>query len=186
MEGRPPDDDAELTRRSKEGDLDAYAQLVRAYQPMAVRLAHLIGGGSADADDAAQEGFVKAYRSLHKHRDGAPLRPWVLQIVANEARNRRRSAGRRQRYELALVEDRTSGGAAPSPEAAVLATESRAAVLAAVEALPRAQRDVVACRYLLGLSESETAAVLALAPGTVKSRLARALDKLRPALAGDR
>src|SRR5439155_25301581 len=119
VEDRPLDD-LELTRRAKEGDMDAYAQLVRAYQPLAVRLAHLLCGGAADAEDAAQEGFIKAYRALDRHRDGAPLRPWLLTIVANEARNRRRAAGRCAHYELTMVEDRASGEAVPSPEAAVL------------------------------------------------------------------
>ena len=165
--------------------MDAYAQLVRAYQPIAVRLAHVICGSSGDAEDAAQQAFVKAHRALGRHRDDAPFRPWVLRIVANEAKNQVRAAGRRSRYELALIEDRASGGAAPSPEVAVLAREDRRLLLAAVAGLPGRQRHVVACRYLLGMSEAETAAVLDVSPGTVKSRLARALDRLRTALAAE-
>ena len=159
VEGRPLDD-VDLTRRAKEGDMDAYASLVRAYQPIAIRVAHLICGAAGDAEDAVQDTFVKAHRALGGHHEGTAFRPWVLAIVANEARNRRRSSGRRTRYELALVEDRASGGAAPSPEAAVVANEVRGQLLAAVAALPARQRDVVACRYLLALSEAETAAVL--------------------------
>ena len=181
MEGRPPDD-VELTRRAKEGDIDAYASLVRAYQPVAIRVAHVICGAAGDAEDVVQDAFVKAQRALGSHREGTPFRPWILAIVANEARNRRRSSGRRTRYELALIEDRASGEAAPSPEAAVLAEEARRQLLVAVAALPARQRDVVACRYLLALSEAETATVLGLAGGTVKSRLARALGRLRAAL----
>jgi len=165
--------------------MDAYAQVVRAYQPLAVRVAHVICGGSAEAEDSAQEAFVKAYRALDRYRDGAPFRPWLLSIVANEAKNRRRSAGRRAAYELALVEDRALGGAAPSPEAAVLVRESQRTLLSAVALLPARQRDVVACRYLLGLSEAETAAVLGLPAGTVKSRAARALARLRERLDDD-
>ncbi len=165
--------------------MDAYAQLVRAYQPLATRVAYLICGGSADAEDAAQDGFVKAYRALDRHRDGAPFRPWLLSIVANEAKNRRRSAGRRAGYELALVEDRALGGAAPSPEAAVLVHESQRTLLTAVAALPARQRDVVSCRYLVGLSEAETASVLGLPAGTVKSRAARVLARLRERLDTD-
>jgi RNA polymerase sigma factor (sigma-70 family) len=162
--------------------MDAYASLVRAYQPVAIRVAHVIGGAAGDAEDVVQDAFVKAHRALHRHRDGTPFRPWVLAIVANEARNRRRAAGRRTRYELALKEDRASGGAAPSPEAAALAGDARRELLAAVAALPARQRDVVACRYLLALSEAETAVVLGLAEGTVKSRLSRALGRLRTTL----
>ena len=162
--------------------MDAYASLVRAYQPIAIRVAHVICGGPSDAEDAVQDAFVKAHRALGGHREGTPFRPWVLAIVANEARNRRRSSGRRTHYELAMVDDRASGEAAPSPEAAVLANEARRQLLAAVSALPNRQRDVVACRYLLALSEAETAVVLGLAGGTVKSRLARGLGRLRTML----
>jgi RNA polymerase sigma-70 factor (ECF subfamily) len=163
--------------------MDAYASLVRAYQPLALRVAHVICGSASDAEDAVQDAFVKAHRALRSHRDGTPFQPWVLAIVANEARNRRRAAGRRTRYELALVADRASGGAVPSPEAAALADEARGQLLAAVGALPTRQRDVVACRYLLALSEAETAMVLGVADGTVKSRLARGLGRLRSMLA---
>ena len=159
--------------------MDAYASLVRAYQPVALRVAHVICGVAADAEEVVQDAFVKAHRALAGHREGTPFRPWVLAIVANEARNRRRSSGRRTHYEHALIDDRASGGAAPSPEAAVLADEARRQLAAAVAALPARQRDVAACRYLLALSEAETAVVLDLAHGTVKSRLARALGRLR-------
>jgi RNA polymerase sigma-70 factor (ECF subfamily) len=77
-----------------------------------------------------------------------------------------------------------SGDAAPSPEDVTVATERRERLLGAVERLPEAQRDVVVCRYLLELSEGETAAVLAVPHGTVKSRLSRALEQLETALEG--
>ena len=93
---RPPTEE-ELVERAKRGDDDAYEELVRAYQGIAFRTAYLVAGNAADAEDAAQEGFVKAHRALGRFRRGAPFRPWLLQIVANEARNRRRSAGRRDR-----------------------------------------------------------------------------------------
>jgi RNA polymerase sigma-70 factor (ECF subfamily) len=171
-----------LVRRAKEGDADAFAQLVRAHQPAARRLALVLCGGLGDGDDAVQEAFVKAWYALARFRDGAPFRPFLLTIVANEARNRRRAAGRRAGYELRLAVDRASGEAAPSPEAAVLDAEQRRTLAAAVAALPARQRDVVACRHLLGLSEMETAEILRLRPGTVKSRLSRALDRLRATL----
>ena len=70
---------------------------------MAFRTAYLVTGSAADADDAAQEAFVKAWRSLGRFRPGAPLKPWLLQIVVNESRNRRRSAGRRAGLELRVA-----------------------------------------------------------------------------------
>lgn len=155
----------------------AYGQLLRAHEQAARRLALFICGD--DGDDATQDAFVKGWRALDRFRQESPFRAWLLRIVANEARNRRRAAGRRRHHELRLAEDRASGGAALSPEAAVLVDERRQALLAAVEALPDKLRDVVVSRHLVGLSEAETAAVLDIPVGTVKSRLARALDRLR-------
>ena len=122
---------------------------------------------------------MKAYRGLPGFRSGAPFRPWLLQIVANEARNRRRSAGRQARLALRFGAEGSSGGAAPSPEAALLRTERRAELLAAVERLSEEQRLAIVCRYVLDLSEEETAAALGCRCGTVKSRLARGLERLR-------
>ena len=152
---------------------------MNAYQGIAFRTAYLVVGNAAEAEDAAQEGFVKAFRALGRFRSGEPLRPWLLKIVANEARNRRRSSARRDALALRAAADRPSGEAAPSPEAALLDAERRTRLLAAVDELPDAQRLVVCCRYFLDLSEEETASVLGLRLGTVKSRTARALARLR-------
>jgi RNA polymerase sigma-70 factor (ECF subfamily) len=139
----------------------------------------LVIAGPSDAADAVQEGFVKGYRALDRFRPGSPFRPWILAIVANEARNRRRSAGRRDALALRLAEP--APAASPSSEEAALGTLARERLLAAVQALPERDRQVVTCRYLLDLSEAETAAVLSWPLGTVKSRLSRALDRLREA-----
>ena len=128
MEGRPLDEQ-ELVERAREGDARAYEALVRRYQDLAFRTAYVIAGGAADAEDAAQEGFVKAWYALPRFRAGAPFRPWLLAIVANEARNRRRSGRRQDDLALRVAEDRPSGDAAPSPEAAALATEQRRLLL---------------------------------------------------------
>ena len=156
---------------------------MRAYQGIAFRTAYLVAGNAADAEDAAQEGFVKAHRALGRFRRGAPFRPWLLQIVANEARNRRRSAGRRTGLVLRAAAEGSSGGAAPSPEGALLAGEEQERLLAAVNGLREEERLVIACRYFLDLSEEETAAALGVRIGTVKSRTSRALDHLRESYA---
>ena len=130
--------------------------------------------------------LVKAFYALPRFRRGAPLRPWLLAIVANEARNRRRSGGRREALALRAADDPSSGGAAPSPEGRLLATEERTELLAALESLGEDDRLVLSCRYLLDLSEAETAEVLSLRRGTVKSRTSRALDRLRAQLGGER
>ena len=185
MVGRPLQE-SELVERARAGDAGAFAELVRGHQEIAFRTANLICGNAADAEDAAQEGFVKAYRALPRFRAGEPLRPWLLTIVANEARNRRRSAGRRTALALrAAGEERPIGEAAPSPEAALLAGERRAALLAAIARLREDDRLVIGCRYLLELSEAETAAALGVRPGTVKSRLSRGLERLRAELGED-
>ena len=152
---------------------------MHAYQGIAFRTAYVIARNASDAEDAAQDGFVKAWRALGRFREGAPFRPWLLRIVANEASNRRRSAGRRAGLALRAATEEPSGGAAPSPEAALLSAEQRATLLAAVEGLPDEQRDVVALRYFLGLPEAEVAETLGIPQGTVKSRTARALERLR-------
>jgi len=167
--------------RSQRGDSRAYEELVRPHQEIAFRVAYVITRNAADAEDAAQEALVKAWRALGRFRAGEPMRPWLLRIVANEARNRRRSAGRRVRLSLRAEAEGSSGGAAPSPEASVVAADERRRLLGALETLPDDARDVLACRYLLGLSEQETAATLDLRLGTVKSRTARALDRLKEA-----
>ncbi len=164
------------------GDTRAYGALVEEHQNLAFRTAYLLTGSAAEAEDAVQEAFVKAYRALGRFRRGAPFRPWLLAIVANEARNRSRSAGRRERLALRAAEDPHSGGAVPSPEAALLEAERREELLAAVNALGEDDRLAIACRYFLGLSEEETAAALGCRRGTVKSRTSRALERLRARL----
>jgi RNA polymerase sigma-70 factor, ECF subfamily len=177
--GDRPLDENELIERTKRGDTDAYEALVHAYQGIAFRTAYVITGSAADAEEAAQDGFVKGFRAIARFRTGEPFRPWLLQIVANEARNRRRSAGRRAHLALRAAEEQGSGGAVPSPEDSVLAGERSNELLAAVNALGEEHRLVIACRYFLDLSEEETAAALGVRRGTVKSRLARALGRLR-------
>ena len=181
MEDRPPSD-AELVARAKRGETSAYEEIVRRHGTIAFRMAWTITGSAADAEEAAQDAFVKAHRALGRFREGAPLRPWLLTIVANEARNRVRSAGRREALTLRVAEERRPDGAVPSPEAALLGSEQREELLAALGQLSESDRQVIACRYFLELSEEETAAALDCARGTVKSRLSRALGRLREEL----
>jgi len=178
MEGRP-EEDAELFARAQRGDIDAYEEIVQRYQQLAFRTAYVITRSAAEAEDAAQDAFVKAYRALASFRTGAEPRPWLLRIVANEARNRVRSAGRRQRLELRLVEGFRQGDAAPSPEAAAVGADERRRLIGMVNELEENDRLIIASRYFLELSGEETAAALGIPEGTVKSRLSRALSRLR-------
>lgn len=182
MEGRPADD-TELIARAQSGDTAAYEEIVQRYQQIAFRTAYIVSGSAADAEDATQDGFVKAYRALGRFRLGADFRPWLLRIVANEARNRVRSSSRRQQLQLRLTEAFRPGDAAPSPEAVAVAADERRRLLAAVNAMSGDDRMVIACRYFLELNGEETAATLGIPEGTVKSRLFRALSRLKGQLA---
>ncbi|MFN2389971.1 MAG: RNA polymerase sigma factor [Actinomycetota bacterium] len=181
MEGRPLED-AELVERARDGDVQAYEALVDRYQQLAYRTAYLVTRDTGEAEDAAQEGFVKAYYALARFRRASPFKPWLLAIVANEAKNRVRSASRRGGLALRLEQNRAPGDAAPSPEGAALLGERQRMLLAALETLSERDRLVIAYRYFFDLSEAEMADALGCAPGTVKSRAARALDRLRAVL----
>ncbi len=148
------------------------------HQTIAFRTALVLAGSPADAEEAAQDAFVKAWAALPRFRRGAPFRPWLLAIVANEARTKRRAAGRRAAWTmraaeaLVPVED-------GDPAAAVAVRERSAELRGALAALDERDRTVLGLRYLLDLSEREMGAVLGCRPGTVKSRLSRALARLR-------
>ena len=96
VEGRPLEQPGEsaLVERARRGDHNAYGELVTRYQALAARVAFVITASAADAEDVAQDAFVKAFYALDRFREGAPFRPWLLRIVANEAKNRRVAAGR--------------------------------------------------------------------------------------------
>ncbi len=172
-------DDAPAVARARTGDLDAYELLVTRHTPFAHRTAVFLGAGD-DADDVVQEAFVKAFGRLRSYRGDAPFRPWLLAIVANETRNLHRSRRRRDGLVLRAAAREDPHGAGPdAPADSAMAAERRAALLDAVRGLAERDREVVVCRYLLDLSEAETAEILGWPRGTVKSRTARALAKLR-------
>jgi RNA polymerase sigma-70 factor (ECF subfamily) len=178
-----PTDEPELVSRAARGEIPAYEELVRRYQGIAHRTAFLIAG-AAQADDAAQAAFVKAHRALGRFDRSRPFRPWLLRIVVNEARNLRRAEARRAALELRAAGE-PEPEAAPSPEDEAAARERRDALLAAVNRLDEADREVIGMRYFLELGEAETAAALGVAVGTVKSRLSRALGRLRTVMEAD-
>jgi RNA polymerase sigma factor (sigma-70 family) len=180
-EGAPTDDD-EAIARSLAGDLDAYEALVTRYSALAHRTAAMLGAGD-EAEDVVQEAFVKAYRHLATFRRDAPFRPWLLRIVANETHNLTRSRGRRAELVVKLTEVDPAKGEVP--EDAAVATDRRSRLLEAVRTLPERERQAVVCRYFLQLSEAETAQVLDLPIGTVKSRTFRGLARLREGVARD-
>ncbi|MHA4819947.1 RNA polymerase sigma factor [Streptomyces aculeolatus] len=180
-----------MIARVRAGETEAYAELVRAHAETAHRLALLLGAG-AEAEDVVQNAFIKAYRALGGFRDGAAFRPWLLRIVANETKNTVRAAARRRAAteRAGALAGRAAdggggaagvaGGAGPGEGLAgvALAAERREELVTALRALGERHREVVVHRYLLDLDEAETAAVLGVPRGTVKSRLSRALREL--------
>ncbi len=169
---------------AQRGDLDAYEHLVARYTAAAHRAAVLLGAGD-DAEDVVQESFVRAYQKLRWCRAGTAFRPWLLAIVTNLTRNLHRSRRRREALALHAAALSEQPVIAPDePAAAAVASDRRAYLVAALGALDDRDRDVLVCRYLLDLSEAETADALGWPLGTVKSRTSRALRRVRAQLDG--
>lgn len=178
-------EDSGLAERARAGDTDAYRCLMLRYQDIAFRAAFLITGDAAEAEDAAQEGFVRAFYALDRFRDGAPFRPWLLRIVTNEALNRRRAAGRQASAIQRAGRHQPRSGHEPSPETTILAAETRGLVLAALDELRDDDRLVLSYRYLLEMPVDEIATILDCPQRTVRSRIARALKRLATRFADD-
>jgi RNA polymerase sigma-70 factor (ECF subfamily) len=172
-----------LIRRARAGEDAAWAELVHLHQEAVFRLAYLHLGDAAEAQDAAQDCMLRAFRYLRRFDETRPLRPWLLRIVSNLARNRRRSAGRywaalqKAAREQPLAAEGTQRGSEQAQEAESL--------WAAVRRLPQSMQSVIYLRYFLQLSVEETAQVLEMAEGTVKSQTYRALEKLQNLIRSD-
>ena len=145
--------------------------------------AFAIVGSAADAEDVTQEAFVKAYRALGRFRRREPFRPWLLGIVANEAkRNRLRSIARRHAAAERAAAELATRDVPSSPEGGAVAAEERRALLAAVARLAPDDRLAIVGRYFLGLTDGEAAAALGVRRTAVKMRVHRALARLRAEL----
>ncbi|WP_308121354.1 RNA polymerase sigma factor [Paractinoplanes bogorensis] len=168
--------------RARGGDLEAYEVLVARYTVPAHRAAVLLGAGD-DADDVVQEALVKAYRQLSRYRGESGFRPWLLAIVANETRNLHRSRRRRDGLALRAAAVTEPLRDEPDPADTVLARDRRERLVRTLKLLPERDQEVLVCRFLLDLGEQETATALGVPKGTVKSRTARALGRLREHLA---
>lgn len=154
--------------------------LVERHRGAALRVAAVISGSTEEANDIVQDAMVKVYRGAGSYRGASSVRSWMLRVVANEAKNHVRGRVRRLRRDdrAAHRELRVSPGADVAA-ADRIAHEELAAALGRLRADDRA---VLGCRFVAELSEVETAAVLGLTRGTVKSRTSRALARLRTEL----
>jgi RNA polymerase sigma-70 factor (ECF subfamily) len=164
-------------------DLDVgFALAMRTYGRLVYTVTLRLTGHRADAEDLAAEAFTRAYRALRSYEPDriarlAP-RPWLATIAANVARNERRDAARRP-----IPSELTPGPARVVPtigfDEGVTVRDTRERLDALLAQLPRAQRDAVVLRHVAELSTSEVAATLRIAEGTVKSNVARGLQRLR-------
>jgi RNA polymerase sigma-70 factor (ECF subfamily) len=167
-----------LINQARQGDETAWSTLVAQHQEGVFRLAYLLLGDADEAQDVAQEAFIRAFRSLHRFDPTRPMRPWLLQITANLARNRRRAIGRYLAAWQRLIWV-ASEPATTEPAEQKLEPGESEALWQAVQRLNRADQEIIYLRYFLELSVAETAEAAGIAPGTVKSRLSRALERLR-------
>lgn len=171
-----------LVNAARAGDAAAWEAIVRDHQTPVFRLAYLILADRADAEDVAQDAFIRAHKHLDKFDLERSLRPWLLSIVANLARNRRRSLGR---Y-WAAIQKYVWSEPPPATEADFTTQFNRAHDLwLAVRRLRPPEQEIIYLRFFLDLTVAEAAATLEVAPGTVKSRLNRALQQLRGVIAAD-
>jgi RNA polymerase sigma-70 factor (ECF subfamily) len=167
----------DVIRRAQRGDDGAWELLIEAHQVTVFRLAYLLLGDASEAEDIAQEAFVHAWRALDRFDAMRPLRPWLLQITANLARNKRRSMGR---YIHALHRLVTFAPEPVHSDDVETGQHWEAQTLwQAVRRLGTTDQEILYMRYFLELSEAEMATALRIAPGTVKSRLHRAMARLR-------
>jgi RNA polymerase sigma-70 factor (ECF subfamily) len=150
---------------------------VKRHEDPVFRAAYLILRDADDAADAAQEAFIRAYRGLRGFKSGRQLRPWLVRIAVNQALNALKSKRRR-----AAVTDRLTAGPAPAVpdiDETVIGRERSRALWSALESLGERERTVLYLRYFVQMPEGELAEYLGCPAGTVKSRVHRALGKLR-------
>jgi RNA polymerase sigma-70 factor (ECF subfamily) len=170
--------DEEVARRVVEGEVELFELLLRRYNQRLFRVARGIVATDAEAEDVLQDAWVRAYQHLAGFRGEARLATWLSRIAAHEALARVRR-GRRFVALSSAAEDELPASAAGDPETLAMNGELRAALEAAISALPPRYRSVFLLRAIEGLSTAETAASLELSEETVKVRLHRARARLR-------
>jgi RNA polymerase sigma-70 factor, ECF subfamily len=180
------DPDRELVARWRGGDLTAFEALVRRHENRVFRLLVRMLGSRSEAEDVAQETFLNLHRHGHRFRGDARFSTFVYRVAANAALNRRRSLGRSHARERSLAMSEPGGIAAPlsplDPEREAAGAQVRSRVQEALLSLSPALRLPLVLYDIEGLGYAEVARILELAEGTVKSRIHRARQALRPLL----
>ncbi len=180
--------DTELVRKAAAGDSDAFEQLVLSYEKPIYNLCLRMCGNADDAMDLTQETFLKAWRSLGSFRADAAFSTWLYRLCSNLCIDHLRREQKRKVLPL-QVED-SDGDERPldvpdpaaGPEERLSAQEDRQQVAAALQSLEPEYREALTLRVLHDLSYADIAAVLQVREGTVKSRIARAREKMREAM----
>jgi RNA polymerase sigma-70 factor, ECF subfamily len=172
-DGGQPSDEA-LARRAQAGDADAFATLVVRYQRAVLNLAYRMLGDVQEAEDVAQDVFIRAYQSLGRFDPSRRFFSWLYRIAVNRCLSYRDRA----RHDTLDASHSALPDGAPSPEQQAAQHETQAAIRQAIAALPEHERAVVALRYGADLSYEEIAATLRLPLGTIKTRLFRARQRL--------
>src|ERR1044071_6479122 len=182
-----------LVERCRQGDPQAFARLVSLHEGMVLNLAARLLGDREEAKDIAQEVFLQVYRTLGRFEGRSTVKTWIYRIVVNQCRNRQRWWRRRRKERSCPIDALTpadeaklaeQGSRTEDPEERVQRRERARAVQAALLRLSFEHRAVLLLREVEGLSCQEIAGALGLRAGTVKSRLSRARDAVRSALAG--
>jgi RNA polymerase sigma-70 factor, ECF subfamily len=174
-----------LISRAAAGDASAFQRLVEQHRTMVYRVAYQFAGNHHDAEDIAQEVFIKVYRSLDRFRHDAQLSSWLYRIVMNaciDHRRRHLAAGARpsgDELEQRMLETPEDS---PGPEARAYAGELGQVLESEIRRLPAGQRVVFLMRHYQGLKLCEIAHALGLAEGTVKRQLHAAVHRLRHSL----
>jgi len=181
--------DSDLVARAAAGDGAAFHALVERHRAMVYRLAYQFAGNHHDAEDIAQDVFIKVYRSLDRFRYDAQLTSWLYRIVMNaciDHRRRQAPAGWAPFTEDAELRRWTTPEEGPGPEEQAYGGQLGDVLAAEIARLPPGQRLVFTMRHHEGLKLSEIATALDLAEGTVKRQLHAAVHRLRAALCSAR
>jgi RNA polymerase sigma-70 factor (ECF subfamily) len=179
--------DLDLVSRAAGGDSTAFQALVERHRSMVYRVAYQFAGNHHDAEDIAQEVFIKVYRSLDRFRQDAQLTSWLYRIVMNaciDHRRRQHPSSSAPFGEEAEQRLRNAAEETPGPEDCAYAGELGQVLESEIARLPHGQRIVFVMRHHQGLKLAEIAESLGLAEGTVKRQLHAAIHRLRGRLRG--
>lgn len=174
-----------LVKQAHQGHEAAWTALIELHQEAIFRLAYLLLHNSDDAKDIAQETFIRAFQALDQFDQTRPLRPWLSRITINLARNRQRSLGRYVAHLTRWFQQESTNNVEICPHELHLQAWQSQTLWQAIRRLSQTDQEIIYLRYFLELSITETAQAVEIAPGTVKSRLHRALGRLRQVIEAD-